>query len=93
MEKGLTVELAEERLRVVNNNLSYFMKEKRNLQAFILKENERVKGMTSPKQRAWELKHDQKFIEENGRERTQEEIARIMHYSQKQIQRFLKEKN
>lgn len=45
----------------------------------------------TPQKRARELKKDENFIKEYGRERTAKEIARIMNYSERQIQRFLKE--
>lgn len=88
-----TIENAKEELRVINNNLSLLMKKKRAVQTFIEEENDRIKGIASPRARAWELKHDKVFIAEHGRERTQEEVARLMNYSLKQVQRFLKEKD
>ena len=88
-----TVEKAKEELREINNNLSLWMKKKKAVQTFIQEENDRVKGIASPKTKAWELKHDKDFIKEHGRERTQEEVARLMNYSLKQIQRFLNEKD
>lgn len=84
---------AEERLRKINNNLTLLMKEKKALQSFILEENDRVKGIASPKAKAWVLKHDTKFIEDHGRERTDKEVARLMNYSLRQVQRFLNEKD
>ena len=33
------------------------------------------------------------FIKEHGRERTQKEVARIMNYSERQVSRFLNEKD
>lgn len=83
---------AKNELRQVNNMLSLLMKKKKALQTFILEETERAKDIASPKSKAWELKHDRTFIEEHGRERTQQEVARLMGYSLKQVQRFLKEK-
>lgn len=83
---------AKNELRQVNNRLSLLMKKKKALQTFILEETERAKDIASPKSKAWELKHDRTFIEEHGRERTQQEVARLMGYSLKQVQRFLKEK-
>ena len=59
---------------------------KRALQNFI----EEMCSVT-PQKRARELKKDENFIKEYGRERTAKEIARIMNYSERQIQRFLKE--
>ena len=88
-----TVEKAKEELREIDNNLSLWMKKKKAVQTFIQEENDRVKGIASPKTKAWELKHDKDFIKEHGRERTQEEVARLMNYSLKQIQRFLNEKD
>lgn len=84
---------AEERLRKVNNNLTLLMKEKKALQTFILEENDRIKDIASPESKAWELKHDNTFVKEHGRERTIEEVARLMNYSPRQVQRFLKEKD
>lgn len=92
MEK-YTIDDAEERLREVNNCLSLFMKEKRALQDFILKENDRMKGIYGNHTKAWNLKHDKSFIEEHGRERTIEEVALIMNYSERQVQRFLNKKD
>lgn len=87
------LESAKERLKEVNNCLSLFMKEKRALQDYILKENDRVKGIYGNHTRAWELKHDETFIKEHGRERTIREIALIMNYSERQVNRFLNEKD
>lgn len=87
------IEDAKKELQEVNNVLSCYMKKKRALQSFILEENDRLKNITSPKSKAWFLKHDPNFIEEHGRERTQEEVARLMGYSLKQVQRFLNEKD
>ena len=89
----INLEKAVEELREVNNCLSFYMKKKRALQDYILEENERIKGSASSRSKAWELKHDEKFIKEHGRERTQKEVARLMGYSLKQVQRFLNEKN
>ena len=89
----LTIESAKDELREVNNHLSFYMKKKRALQTFIEEENDRLKDIASPKSKAWELKHDENFIKEHGRERTQVEVARLMNYSLKQVQRFLKEKD
>ena len=86
------IEDAKKELREVNNCLSLYMKKKRALQTFIQDENDRIKMIASPKSKAWELKHDRTFIEEHGRERTQQEVARLMGYSLKQVQRFLNEK-
>lgn len=83
---------AKEELREINNIISCYMKKKRAVQNYILEENERMKNISSPESKAWELKHDTNFIEEHGRERTIEEVARLMGYSIRQVQRFLKEK-
>lgn len=80
---------AKEELREVNIQLTLFMKKKRALQTFIQEENDRLKGIASPKSKAWELKIDKEFIELHGRERTAKEIARLMNYSERQVQRFL----
>ena len=87
-----TLDSAKEELREVNNRLSLYMKKKRALQTFIQEENDRLKGIASPKARAWELKNDSKFIKEHGRERTVKEIGRLMGYSERQVQRFLEKK-
>lgn len=87
------LEKAKEELREVNNNLTLLMKKKRALQTFILEENDRLKKIASPESKAWELKHDSEFIKEFGRERTIEEVARLMSYSPRQIQRFLTKKD
>ena len=92
MEK-YTLEAAKEELREINNVLSCYMKKKRAIQNFIFEENDRVKSLSNPQVKAWELKHDIEFIKEHGRERTQEEVARMMNYSLRQVQRFLKEKD
>lgn len=77
---------AKEELKEVNSQLTLYMRKKRALQSFI----EETCSMT-PQKRARELKKDENFIKEYGRERTAKEIARIMNYSERQIQRFLKE--
>ena len=87
------LEKAKEELREVNNNLTLLMKKKRALQTFILDENDRLKKIASPESKAWELKHDSEFIKEHGRERTIEEVARLMGYSNRQVQRFLTNKD
>lgn len=92
MEK-YTLEQANIELREINNVLSCYMKKKRAVQNFIQEENDRVKGIASPMSKAWELKHDTVFIEEHGRERTIEEVARLMNYSPRQVQRFLNKKD
>lgn len=84
---------AKEELRQVNSQLTLLMKKKRALQDFIQEENDRVEGIASPRSKAWELKNDVIFIKEYGRKRTTREIALIMNYSERQIQRFLQEKN
>lgn len=78
-------------LKKVNNNLSLLMKQKKALQSFIQEESDLVKKEYSNKARALKLKKDVDFIKEHGRERTSKEIARIMGYSERQVQRFLKE--
>ena len=88
-----TIESAKEELREVNNCLSFYMKKKRALHTFIQDETDRIKELASPKSKAWELKHDAEFISEHGRERTMKEIARLMNYSERQVQRFLNEKD
>jgi len=87
------LEKAKEELREVNNSLTLLMKKKRALQTFILDENDRLKKIASPESKAWELKHDSEFIKEHGRERTIEEVARLMGYSNRQVQRFLTNKD
>ena len=82
---------AMKELRQVNNNLTLLMKKKRALQTYIQEENDRLKGIATPKAGAWELKNDENFIKEHGRERTPKEIARLMNYSERQIRRFLQE--
>lgn len=91
--KKYTLESAKEELREVKNCLSFYMKKKRALHTFIQDETDRIKGLASPRSKAWELKHDETFIKEHGRERTQKEIARLMNYSERQISRFLNEKD
>lgn len=87
-------EKALEELKRINNGLSLLMKEKKALQVYIKEENERIGGNKTPRQVALELKHDEDFIKNNGRERTSKEIALIMNYSERQVQRFLgKEKD
>lgn len=85
-------EKALEELEKVNNNLSLFMKQKRALQKYIEDEDKRINEIVSNQNRAWNLKKDKKFIEEHGRERSTKEIARLMNYSERQIQRFLQNK-
>lgn len=80
---------AKEELRKVNTQLTFFMKRKRALQDFIQEETDRLKGVASPRSKAWELKKDEEFISLHGRERTTKEIARLMNYSERQVQRFL----
>ena len=91
--KKLTLESAKERLRETNNCLSFYMKEKKALQSFIEEEANRVQSIASPRSKAYELLNDTEFIKTHGRKRTQEEVARIMGYSVKQVYRFLKEKD
>lgn len=85
-----TKEQAIQELTKVNNNLTLLMKKKRALQDFIKSEEDRVSS-TDPKARAWSLKNDEEFIKTHKRKRTSKEIARIMNYSERQVQRFLKE--
>lgn len=87
------LEEAKEELRKINNVLSFYMKKKKAIQLYIQEENDRVKGIASPESKAWELKHDTDFIGEHGRERTIEEVARLMCYSPRQVQRFLTKKD
>lgn len=87
------LEDAKEELREINNVLSFYMKKKKAIQNYIQEENDRLKGIASPKSKAWELKHDKDFVKEHGRERTIEEVARLMCYSSRQIQRFLTKKD
>lgn len=87
------IDKAKEELREVNNCLSLYMKKKKALQSFIQEENDRVKKIASPRSKAWELKHDKEFIKEHGRERTIKEVARLMNYSERQIQRYLQKEN
>lgn len=82
---------AKEKLKEVNSQLTFYMKEKKTLQDFIEEENKRLKQYTDPKIRAYSLKKDEEFIKLYGRERTAKEIGRIMAYSERQVQRFLKE--
>lgn len=94
MEKViLSINKAQDRLRIINNQLEFLHSEKRALKSFIEKETDRLKDIASPTSKAYELKKDVKFIEEHGRERTAKEIGRLMGYSERQIQRFLEEKN
>ena len=67
------------------------MKKKKALQEFINEEDKKLKQHTDPKLRAFTLKKDKEFINLYGRERTTKEIARIMNYSERQVQRYLKE--
>lgn len=87
------LEDAKDELRQINSVLSFYMKKKKAVQNYILEENDRIKKISSPESKAWELKHDTIFIQEHGRERTIEEVARLMNYSVRQVQRFLKEKD
>lgn len=75
----------------VNNNLTLLMKRKRALQTFIRNEEDRIKGI-SPVERAYQLQYEEKFINDHNRPRKPKEIGNIMGYSEKQIRRFLKEK-
>ena len=82
---------AKKEFKEVNSQLTLYMKKKKALQEFIQEENKRLKEYTDPKLRAYSLKKDEEFIKLYGRERTTKEIARIMVYSERQVQRFLKE--
>lgn len=84
-------EKAIEELKEVNNALTCLMDKKRALKRYIQNENDRINGIPNPRIRALELKTEEKFIKEYGRERTAQEIANIMHYSKRQINRFLEE--
>ena len=86
-------EKAIEELKEVNNSLSLLMKKKRALQSYIQDETDRLKEINSNRSKAYDLKYDKVFIEKYGRERTVKEIALIMNYSERQVQRFLKEKD
>ena len=88
-----TREEAIDELRVINNNLSLLRRERKALIDFIEEENNRIKQISNNRTKAYELKKDKKFIEEHGRERTTEEIARIVNYSYRQVLRFLNEKD
>jgi hypothetical protein len=88
-----SIDKAKEELQEVNSVLSCYMKKKRALQTYILEHNEKVLSDSSLESMAWFLKHDPTFIEEHKRERTQEEVGRIMGYSPRQVRRFLKEKD
>lgn len=83
-------EQAMQELTKVNNNLTLLMKKKRALQEFIKQEEDRLNN-TDPRVIAWALKNDETFIKEHGRKRKPKEIATIMNYSERQIQRFLEE--
>lgn len=85
-----TKEQALQDLIKVNNNLTLLMKKKRALQHFIQEEEDRING-TDPKSRAWSLQNDEEFIKEYKRKRKPKEIALIMGYSERQVQRFLEE--
>lgn len=87
-----TLESAKEELREINNVLSLYHKKRRAIQNFIEEENDRLKGIASKESKAWELQNDPKFVAEYGRERTAKEVARIMKYSERQVQRFLDKK-
>lgn len=65
------------------------MKQKRALQFFINEENNRLAKPTLNETIAYETKVDKKFIEKNGRVRTDQEVADEMGYSLRQVQRFL----
>ena len=79
---------AIEELKEVNNNLTFYMKKKHALQQFIQEED-----INSPYLKAYELRNDEVFFKEHGRQRTYKEIGRLMNYSERQIKRFFQEKN
>lgn len=81
-------EKAIKELKEVNNNLTFYMKKKHALQQFIQEED-----INSPYLRAYELRNDETFFKEHGRQRTSKEIGRLMGYSERQIRRFLQKKN
>ena len=81
-------EKAIEELRQVNKNLTFYMKQKRALQKYIQEED-----INSPYLKARDLRNDENFFKEHGRQRTIKEVARLMNYSERQIKRFLQEKN
>lgn len=68
------------------------MKKKKALQSFIKDEEERLEGI-DPVERAYKLLYDEDFIKTYHRKRKPKEIALIMNYSERQVQRFLKEKD
>lgn len=81
-------EKAIKELKEVNNNLTFYMKKKRALQQFIQEDD-----INSPYLKARELRNDEDFFKEHGRQRTYKEIGRLMNYSERQIKRFFQEKN
>lgn len=72
----------------VNNNLTLLMRKKKALQSFIKSEEDRIEGI-DPRERAYQLQFEEKFIERYGRPRKPKEIGQIMGYSEKQIRRYL----
>jgi hypothetical protein len=84
-------EKALDRLEEINNNLTLLMREKKAIQDYIQEEENRLKSYNL-KNWAYKLKNDEEFMKEHNRERSTKEIARIMNYSERQVQRFLKEK-
>lgn len=89
----MNVEKATNELRRINNELTLLMGKKRALKKYLEEEELRLKGESGLSHKAWELKHDLKFIKEHGRERTVKEIARLIGYSERQVQRFLNKKD
>lgn len=85
-----SLESATKELEQIDIQLTLLHKKKRAIKNFILEEEDRVKGFASPRTKAWVLKHDVDFIAKHGRERTLDEVADIMCYSKKQVQRYLK---
>lgn len=88
-----SLESATKELEQIDIQLNLLHKKKRAIKNFILEEEDRMKGIASPRTKAWVLKHDIDFIAKKGRERTLDEVADIMCYSKKQVQRYLKEKD
>lgn len=84
---------AYDELRVLNNNLYLLKNQKRAIVKFIEEENDRIMKIANNRSKAFELKKDKDFIETHGRERTIKEVSKLMNYSERQIQRFLKEKD
>lgn len=88
-----SIDEAYDELRILNNNLSLIKGKKRSIVKFIEEENDRIKKIASNKSKAYELKTDKDFIANHGRERTYKEISLLMNYSERQVRRFLEEKD